>query len=466
MEYPSLSLNQDLIDRLFSGLKYGAKDESGKNVSPTSTMTNNHLRSGMKKYDIDIVKDRKKAMKYERIQKENRLKKPTLKECDQCDFKTLKSWPMFYHKKQKHTDLKQKCTDCDYSNYLPSKIKKHYKQVHLGIKRVQSRFHLKCRRELCEFVGTSNCLELQSHSRFICEKCQLSFKRNDTLKFHNEKVHLGLIFKCESCDSYSTGRKSSLARHIRFKHSGEKEQRKPRPCKEEGCSFVGTTGKILRRHIETKHEGVVRFRCHVMNCNFGSSSSKDLNRHSKTHGGEPCEEEGCQAIVTNKKKHAKTHQNESVSCNHCGAKLKNMEILKKHIGYTHEEQTKFDCPTEGCNVKKNKKGDINTHAKRCKYVKPTDGTNSESNCSNNAISSHVDNDKSKLECEKSLRSLCNIPGCDFVSYGFNKSERQDHFNTAHNGTEVAEDLFTILNHGMAEAMEILQETRDIKAQAG
>ena len=91
MEYPSLSLNQDLIDRLFSGLKYGAKDESGKNVSPTSTMTNNHLRSGMKKSEIDIVKDRKKAMKYERKQKGNRLKNPTLKECDQCDFKTLKS---------------------------------------------------------------------------------------------------------------------------------------------------------------------------------------------------------------------------------------------------------------------------------------------------------------------------------------------------------------------------------------
>ena len=143
-----------------------------------------------------------------------------------------------------------------------------------------------------------------------------------------------------------------------------------------------------------------------------------------------------------------------------------MEILKKHIGYTHEEQTKFDCPTEGCNVKKNNKRDITRHAKRCKYVKPTNGTNSESNCSNNAISSHVDNDKSKLECENYLRSLCNIPGCDFVSYGFNKSEKQDHFNNAHKGTELTETLFTILNPGMAEAMEILQEIQDMKAHSG
>ena len=52
-----------------------------------------------------------------------------------------------------------------------------------------------------------------------------------------------------------------------------------------------------------------------------------------------------------------------------------------------------------------------------------------------------------------------------LSYGFNKSERQDHFNTVHNGTEVTEDLFTILNPGMAEAMEILQEIRDMKAHS-
>ena len=71
----------------------------------------------------------------------------------------------------------------------------------------------------------------------------------------------------------------------------------------------------------------------------------------------------------------------------------------------------------------------------------------------------MDKDKSELECEK---SLCNIP---FHSYGFNKSERQDHFNTAHKGREVAEDLFTILNPGMAEAMEILQEIRDMKAHS-
>ena len=143
-----------------------------------------------------------------------------------------------------------------------------------------------------------------------------------------------------------------------------------------------------------------------------------------------------------------------------------MEILKKHIAYTHEEQTKFDCPLEGCNVKKNRKIDILRHAKRCKYLESTSGTNSESNCFNNVISSHVDKDRSEPKCKKSRRSLCNIPGCDFVSYGLNKSERQDHFNTAHKGTELAEDMFTIFNPGMAEAMEILQEIRDIKAHSG
>ena len=60
MEYPSLSLNQDLIDRFFSGAKYEVKDKSGENLSPTSTMTNNHQRSRVKKYERDKVKDRER----------------------------------------------------------------------------------------------------------------------------------------------------------------------------------------------------------------------------------------------------------------------------------------------------------------------------------------------------------------------------------------------------------------------
>ena len=85
MEYPSLSLNQGLIDRFFGGAKYGVKDKSGENLSPTSTMTNNHQRSRVKKYERDKVKDRERG----RIQKENRLKKLILNPVNRWQLPTL-----------------------------------------------------------------------------------------------------------------------------------------------------------------------------------------------------------------------------------------------------------------------------------------------------------------------------------------------------------------------------------------
>ena len=54
------------------------------------------------------------------------------------------------------------------------------------------------------------------------------------------------------------------------------------PCMEEGCTYIDING-TLKWHIETKHEGVVRYKCHVMNCSFGSSCRKGLRRRVKTH---------------------------------------------------------------------------------------------------------------------------------------------------------------------------------------
>ena len=167
-------------------------------------------------------------------------------------------------------------------------MKRHHNHVHMGMKRAKrkrERDISKCRRQLCEYIGTTNCPDLQNHSRFFCEQCQLSFQRNDELKFHKQKIHEGLVFNCEICE-YSTSRKGDFKRHIVSKHSdGEMKQgRKPSFCKEDGCTFIDLKSNgHLRRHIETKHEGIVRFKCHIMNCGFKASQYKDLRRHAKTH---------------------------------------------------------------------------------------------------------------------------------------------------------------------------------------
>ena len=249
MEYPSLSLKQDSIDRLFSGIQ----DDFKVTPSPDS-----------------------RSKKHYHKQKDLLLQNPVVDECDQCGFKTSKYKALYRHKREQHTVLRQKCTDCEYSNIYPNRIRSHYKQVHLGMKRRQ-RQRTSCQRRWCEYFGTIKCVELQEHSLFMCEECKLTFSRSDGLKFHKDKFHLGLIFKCKYCDAYSTARKSDLDRHILAKHEGWKENRSPRSCTEEGCTYVDLYG-TLKRHIQSRHEGII-LKCHIENCNFETSWSKNLKRH-------------------------------------------------------------------------------------------------------------------------------------------------------------------------------------------
>ena len=202
MNYPSLSLKQDLIDEVFSGTKYGTQKQF-QQTSPSPGAI--------------------RMKKFHTLQKQLRLQSALVEECDQCEFKTSKYLAMYRHKRENHLVFKPKCKECDYSNIYPNRMTKHFDQVHRGIKRIRNE---KCRRESCEYAGTQNCLELQSHSLFFCNKCELSFKRSDTFKFHKEKIHEGLFFTCEYCDLYSTAREKDLKRHVFKKHLDENSKQR------------------------------------------------------------------------------------------------------------------------------------------------------------------------------------------------------------------------------------------------
>ena len=253
MNYPSLSLKQDLIEQFFSEAKYGTKKL-------------------MKKQSMK---------KYYKEQKEKSLQKVVVEECGECDYKSSKFKAMYRHMKEKH-GLKQHCTDCEYSHFYPNKVKRHYDTVHRGIRRVRNNL-MKCRTESCEFARTEKCPDLQSHKLFYCEKCPASFERNVNLKFHNERIHEGVVYNCKYCDM-TKSKKGDLKRHILSIHSNmdRYQNRKPTFCKEEGCSFKTLNGQ-LKQHIEKKHDGIVRFKCTAMNCHFGTSDKKDFVRHTKIH---------------------------------------------------------------------------------------------------------------------------------------------------------------------------------------
>ena len=396
MEYPSLSLKQDLIDRVFSKTNSGIQGDNFK-VTPSPGAI--------------------RAKLHRQRQKELLLHNPVLEECDQCDFKTSKYKAMYRHKRENHTVVRQKCPDCEYSNIYPNRIKTHYKQVHMGVKR--ARLPGTCRRQWCQYFGTAECLELQEHSLFTCNECKLSFSRGDDLKFHKEKIHLGLVYKCDICETYSTGRKGSLARHMISKHSDiySKEVKGVRPCTEEGCKYIDTNGG-LKQHIETKHEGIVRYKCHVMNCSFGSPRSKDLRRHMKTH-----------------------------------------DSMAVDLS-----ATKYTCPSDVCNYETTTTNKLLHHTKKCKHLNCTSFQGSKLSLADNGLSNKDKEVMIEPKSDKSQKVLCNISGCDFISDGAGQgqSKLEDHFRNRHKDKELSKDSFISLNSAMAEAMEILREIREIK----
>ena len=73
-------------------------------------------------------------------------------------------------------------------------------------------------------------------------------------------------------------------------------------------------------------------------------------------------------------------------------------------------------------------------------------------------------DDIEFEDEKSHRILCNVSGCDFITYGDDEAKKEEHFRNNHKGEELTQDSFILLNSAMADAMEILQEIRNIKAE--
>ena len=59
------------------------------------------------------------------------------------------------------------------------------------------------------------------------------------------------------------------------------------------------------------------------------------------------------------------------------------------------------------------------------------------------------------------KSLCNIPGWDFISRRVNEGESRDHFRIDHKDSELTENSFIRINSAMAEAMEIKKENNSL-----
>ena len=299
-------------------------------------------------------------------------------------------------------------------------------------------------------------------------------------------------------------RKSSLARHILSKHSDVKI------CIEEGCNYRSGYAQELQRHIESKHEGIVRFKCNVTNCTFGFSRKREFQRHAKTHAKKEhsvvertcapkivfCDKDGCGAKFENTKElkthieqfhkegyfcsyddcnyetirlkylrqHVRNqHGQESNTCTEegCDGKFEYLRDLKRHIAVTQRGATKYVCKFEICSFETYEKRYLVKHINNsCKY---RDGR---FKISQEPGSQHTQKlSREKSEGEKSQTVLCGVPGCAYLGENNSNVQQREHFRLNHSNFEWTERSFIAINSAMAEAMDILQEIKKEKSTA-
>ena len=80
-----------------------------------------------------------------------------------------------------------------------------------------------------------------------CTECPKVYRSQHGLTGHVERVHEGIIYRCEKCYYYS-GRKEALHAHIKAKHEGISYT-----CEE--CKQIFKYKPDLYSHKRFKHEG-------------------------------------------------------------------------------------------------------------------------------------------------------------------------------------------------------------------
>ena len=372
MNYPSLSLSADDIERAFSGKntkslikanpvkkdtnfdQYETAFKDGKTrvcdhcdyeTSTYEDMFNHtekrHKRRGLKHKcpECDFSKSaisRVKAHLYQVHLKIGRLKK-----CDQCDYENLFNNNLYVHKRTHHMeDMKQKCSECDKSYHYQSKLKQHFNQVHLKIRRIQKNYqgHKICRVKNCPDFNTTDCEELDTHSQYFCDQCPFVSQRKDTTDSHIQFAHNGVVFKCDLCTEYTVQTKSALERHMKLKHPGPGQKVEYLVCTEDGCSYKTVAiNSDMKRHIREQHEGLKPYNYNTLQGKV--SKREDFGNVELL----TCEKCGYKTTIHSAwLKHINTHFYLKHVCDECDFSATSRLKMKKHKRESHADQI-FSC---------------------------------------------------------------------------------------------------------------------------
>ena len=266
--------------------------------------------------------------------------------CDICDYKTTKKELMRQHTVVKHSEVTNKCPDCEFSHYFPGKVRKHFQYVHLKEqprpRRTDGRrdcFEIDCKntqKDVCEGMGHNKAVckqcdysslttdSLRRHVQvkhegklYSCNQCDFKSARTDQVRIHTARIHDGVLFRCDHCDLVFPS-KSALKGHDSFNHT-----EKIFECGR--CDYKCANNSTLRKHERRPHEIDEN-----VDCNVSKEECRKLDHHKLI-----CKV--CKYIASTKRvmeKHRRTH-NFRHQCEYCSFDTDRKSSLQKHVLARH-----------------------------------------------------------------------------------------------------------------------------------
>ena len=291
--------------------------------------------------------------------------------CKECDFVGSTRANIFKHMRAVHEGRKFKCDECEFTSHIKKVVSNHKAYTHEGISH-------KC--SICDYVGKS-AIQLVVHTRwsheerkFVCSACDTKFpyltnmrkhikmkhtgllcsicqhqtKDESNMKAHNDEVHNGIEYPCQTC-KYKGVTKLTLELHKENNH--EPLQTSPRfPCKQ--CDYASCKKAALKHHYLVKHEGK---RFHCSQCDFKAKSKVTIKSHrSVVHEGKTFDCKQCEfkcLSYANLRNHKLAiHDGILNNCDKCDFIGNSIQSLASHKKQKHEpdvrcEKCDFRCRT-------------------------------------------------------------------------------------------------------------------------
>jgi hypothetical protein len=226
---------------------------------------------------------------------------------------------------------KSKCPEC-LEVFANKKLLEQHVKIHNIVlpKEKRPKQQSKCVCDLCGFVGSVS-------------------GYNSHMFYKHEQTEKALAF-CQKCDGKPFLNKSDLKRHLAVKHDEDREL-----CTHCGKNFSELS--LLKRHLASVHkieDGVKRYMC--SECNYTGLTNQQLKRHvfyshqREVETGFVCDHCGKNWFCNYDRQH---HINVShlgvkkYQCEHCDYVANNLERIRKHTHYKHQDVSVRTCPVCG-----------------------------------------------------------------------------------------------------------------------